>query len=464
VLKIKIKNTLKEEKIYTRAALLRAKRFTILLFISAFGPYMFPQAGLRVEHFFIYGVFGYVIIKLATSHDSYKFNRSIFALLCLWGLTILWIIAISVFNGGFGNLYGALAGLENFLQPTALILITSWYFSRLDQTDLLSVFHTACVSLTVLLSLNSLIAISSIFLDTQSFLNYFVVAGDSGGAEMSTVSQRAATMGRFSGIFNQPLESGLAYSIGILCWVYLANTERKISFSGWVALVLLLLGGAISVSKVFIVVGFPLALLYYGWLNIGIVMSFRKSSLAGFFIMGSGFISLIAIFVDNWTGWSFFIRLFDFTSISDKGFLATYTAGRLDSDETGVMKRFAETWSESPIFGFGLPVEGILDNGYLEFFYLGGSVALTFYILMLFVLLFVALTKKKNNSKFGKFLILFWILTIITGIGAPVFTLNRVSIFFWVLVILSILIVSHRQSGVLVTDVKNEKDNLFEFS
>jgi hypothetical protein len=368
----------------------------------------------------------------------------------------LWITAISVYRGGFGNLYGALAGLENFLQPIALILITSWYFSKLTQTDLLSVFHTACVSLTVLLCLNSLIAIASVFFDTQPFLNYFVATGDTGGVEMSTVSKLAATMGRFSGIFNQPIESGLAYSIGILCWVYLANTERKISYKGWIAIVLLLIGGAISVSKVFIALGFPLALLYYGWLNIGIVMRFRKSTLTGFLIIGTGFISLVTIFVDNWLGWSFLMRLFDFTMISEKGFLTTFTAGRLDSDDSGVMNLFAETWSESPIFGFGVPVKVILDNGYLEFFYLGGLVALTFYILMLFVLLFVALIRRKNDSKCGKFLLLLWILTIFTGIGAPVFTLNRTSIFFWVLCILAILIVSRRQGGFL--DVDSKKD------
>ena len=456
MLKIIIKNKVAEELKNKGPALLRAKRITILLFVSAFGPYMFPQAGLRLEHFFIYGVFGYVIIRLATSHNSYKFNRFVFSLLSLSALTLLWITVISVYRGGFGNLYGALAGLENFLQPIALILITSWYFSKLTQTDLLSVFHTACVSLTILLCLNSLIAIATVFFDTQSFLNYFVVAGDTGVAEMSTVSQLAATMGRFSGIFNQPIESGLAYSIGILCWVYLANTERKVSYLGWIAIVLLLIGGAISVSKVFIALGFPLALLYYGWLNIGIVMRFRKSTLTGFFIMGTGFISLVTIFVDNWTGWSFFLRLFDFATISDKGFVATFTAGRLDSDESEVMNGFALTWSESPIFGFGVPVQVILDNGYLEFFYLGGIVALTFYILMLFILVFVALSGKKNDSKCGKFLLLLWILTIFTGIGAPVFTLNRTSIFFWVLVILAILIVSRRQLGVLNADAKKD--------
>jgi hypothetical protein len=456
VLKIDIKNTLTDEHKNRQSALQRAKRITILLFISAFGPYIFPQAGLRVEHFFIYGVFGYVIIRLATSHGSYKFNRTLFSLLCLSALTLLWITAISLYRGGFGNLYGALAGLENFLQPIALILITSWYFSKLTHTDLLSVFHTACVSLTVLLCFNSLIAISSIFFDTQSFLNYFVVTGNSGGVEMSTVSKLAATMGRFSGIFNQPIESGLAYSIGILCWVYLANIEKKISYSGWIAIILLLIGGAISVSKVFIALGFPLALLYYVWLNIGIVMRFRKSTITGFLIMGISFISLVTIFVDNWLGWSFLMRLFDFTMISDKGFLTTFTAGRLDSEDSWVMNLFAETWSEAPICGFGVPVEVILDNGYLEFFYLGGIVALTFYILMLFVLVFVALTRKKNDSKCGKFLLLLWILTIFSGIGAPVFTLNRTSIFYWVLVILAILILSRRQRGVLDADSKKD--------
>lgn len=424
-----------------------AQRIIILLFISAFGPYIFPQAGLRLEHFFIYGVVLYIIISTSASKHPLKFDRFVFTLLCLSCLTLFWITIVSIFSGGFGKLYGALAGLENFLQPIALILISSWYFSKLSYTDLLSLFNTACITLNVLLTLNSVIAIASVFFDTWPFLSYFVVAGDAGGGtEMNTVSQLSATMGRFSGIFNQPIESGLAYSIGILCWVYLANTVKKINYFGWIAVAFLLVGGALSVSKIFIIVGLPLAVLYYGWLNIGRVR-FRKSTLAGFIIIITVVIGVVIAFVDNWTGWIFLIRLFDFKMISDKGFIATYTAGRINTDDSGVMSLFTHTWSESPIFGFGVPVEGILDNAYLEFFNLGGIVALAFYIFMLLTIVYVTLTRRKNDMKCGKFLFLLWLLTVIAGIGAPVFTINRASIFFWILLILGILILKRRQGS-----------------
>jgi hypothetical protein len=234
----------------------------------------------------------------------------------------------------------------------------------------------------------------------------------------------------------------------------LANTERKINYLGWFAIIFLLLGGALSVSKLFIIVGFPLALFYYGWINIGIVW-FRKSSIAGFTIMIAIFMSVVTFFVDDWTGLKMFLRLFDFTSVSDKGFLDTYTAGRLNSDDSSVMNLFAYTWSKSPVFGFGVPVEEILDNGYLEFFYLGGTVALAFYIFMLVVILFVALTRRRNHFKCGKFVFVIWILTIVTGIGAPVFTLNRASIFFWILINLAILIVSRKPDSDILRDVKS---------
>ena len=40
--------------------------------------------------------------------------------------------------------------------------------------------------------------------------------GDSG----LTISDRAATMGRYCGVFDQPMENGLTYSLGVLAWTY----------------------------------------------------------------------------------------------------------------------------------------------------------------------------------------------------------------------------------------------------
>lgn len=431
-----------KREIQTTGKVVHAKRIIILLFISAFGPYIFPNAGLRLEHFFIYSVFFYVIARIFVSNYPLQFNRFVSTLLILFCLTLLWITIVSLVSGGFGNLYGALAGLENFLQPIALVVISLWYFSKFGQTDLIRLFRTACMTVIVLLSINSVIAISSIFYDTRLFLGYFVLAGD----EIRSVSESAASMGRFSGIFNQPFESGLAYSIGILCWVYLVNTAKKISYLGWIDAVFLLIGGALSISKVFILVGLPLSLLYYGWLNIGHV-SFRKSTVVGFFTIVTVFIIVATVFIEDWTGLNFFMRLFDFATISDKGFIDTYTAGRFGSDDSKVAQRFVYTLSESPIFGFGVPVEGALDNGYLEFFYLGGVVALSFYIFMLLTILFVVLTRQKNDSKLGKLLFILWLLTVIAGTGAPVFTINRSSIFFWILLILGLLILSRRHGS-----------------
>ena len=73
-------NKVNREWTNVQSALKKAHRIIILLFISAFGPYIFPQAGLRLEHFFIYGVFAYVIIMFVASHNPFKFNRFLFTL------------------------------------------------------------------------------------------------------------------------------------------------------------------------------------------------------------------------------------------------------------------------------------------------------------------------------------------------------------------------------------------------
>ena len=420
-----------------------AKRIIILLCVVALGPYVISQAGVRLEHFVIYFSLLYVFLASLTSHKNILLNRFAASILGLFFASVIWIFAVSYLYKGLGNIYGLLAALENFIQPITLILVLSWFLARLDRTARFNLLRVAIITMIVMLCINALVAIASVYFDTWPVVRYFVLS-DTGIGGRGSVFERAASMGRFSGVFNQPFESGVAYSIGLLGWIYLAVTARRITLNNWVALTLLLAGGALSVSKVFILGGFPLAILFWCWLSMG-RLSVRKSTLFGgtlWILVATAALSALAA---SWAGLRFFLRLFDFACLSEHGIINVFTAGRFGQETTGVKSLFIQTWSESPIFGFGAPIDGALDNAYIEFFYYGGSVALLLNILMLLVVFYVAFLALQNAPKLGKFLFVLWVFIIGAGMGAPILTLNRSSIYLWVILVIAFGLVSKRK-------------------
>ena len=387
----------------------------------------------------IYGGLFYVMLFKTNA----KWDKDIFLLMALCLANVFWVAAVSLRNLSWANPYSLCAAMENFTQPFALIVIIYSVIIRLDRTARLNLLRVAGIAVIVMLCINSFVSILTIFHDTWPFVQYFVIGGDPDAT--GTVSQLAATMGRFSGLFNQPVEAGLAYSIGLLVWVYLATTSRRINSIAWVSLILLIIGGFLSVSKSFILGGFPLSMLYWFWIALS-QKRIRKSTLFGGMIWGAVVTVVLSLFAKSWAGLDYLLRIFDPSSINERGAIQLFTAGRI-SAESGVAEHFAKTWSESPIIGFGVPQSdlGSLDNAYIEFFLSGGIVGLIFYIAILIVIIRVAVHGLKTDPPLGWFLIALWVLIIGAGIGAPVITLNRASIFLWVIIVITFGVLSKRR-------------------
>lgn len=406
----------------------RSCRFIILLCIAAFGPYVIPQAGVRVEHFVIYGSFLYVLIF----RMNVKWDKNIFLLMALWLAVLFWILAVSLRNLSWAPAYSLGAALDNFIQPIALITVICAAVARLDRAGRLNLLRVAGIAVIAMLCLNSFISILSVFYNTEPFLQYFVVLNEAG----CNVMQSAVSMGRFSGIFNQPFENGVAYSIGLLAWVYLATTSRRISSIGWIALILLIIGGFLSVSKVFILGGFPLSMLYWFWIALS-QGRIRKSTLLGGIIWGLAGVAGINLLTESWFGLEHLLRLFNLDSINADPILL-FTGGRFGAEAPSVTPMFAEIWSESPVIGFGVPLQGpaVFDNECLEFFTYGGIVGIAFYIAILAVIFRFALHGLRTDPEPGRLLMALWILIVGAGLGAPVLTINRASILLWVILVI----------------------------
>ena len=189
-------------------------------------------------------------------------------LLCL--AVPFWMLIATIQNFNLDNTYKLMSAMENFIQPVALVIIIFFVAKPLNRLERLSLLRIASITIILMLCLNSILSILTIFYDTWPFLQYFTMAGkylenSIGNVEVIHVSQLSTSGGRYSGVFSQPAEAGLAYSIAIIVWVYLATTCKRITSIGWLSLGIIIIGGSLTISKTFILGGFPLAMLYWFW-------------------------------------------------------------------------------------------------------------------------------------------------------------------------------------------------------
>jgi hypothetical protein len=414
-----------------------------VILVSALGPYIPGAGGLRVEHLAIYGISLVSFFKWISSR-YYQRCRPIGVIVLLLFCSLLWTGFVSYFHSRpFDG--SVVAAIENFLQPIALIIVISVALKgNVDEMKRLLLF--CCVFISVLLSINSLVALFSVYFDIWPIVRYFV--GDSEKLVGWTVWSNAIAMGRYPGLFNQPLECGLAHSIGVLSWIYYVSREKRLRYRDVFIFMGVSLGGFLSVSKVFLLGGLPLAVIYWFWCK-----GMALSSLFVITIISSLMAGVIIVLSSDWAGYD---RMTSYFSVlgEDVDSVAFYTAGRFGADKSNLMRLFDKTWENAPLFGFGFGAFfGIAaDNAYIEFFYQGGLVALGLYIGVVVVIGAVSLQAVRQKNAEGKILVLILILIIGAGIGSPVLTLNRASIFIWVLIV-CIITICCCQNSMLKTNV-----------
>ena len=424
----------------------RASRLLILLLcIAAMGPYVFPEQGLRLEHFVIYGSLPFVLYKLQTV--KYKIDNNISLLVKLSAGVMVIILFVSLFKDNWRTIYAFFAGMENFSQPPVLILIIYSTTLRLDQIGCTRLIQFAGNAVILMLAFNTIVSISSIFYDITAFTGYFTNAGSQIDYE-ETVSALAKKMGRYSGIFNQPVECGLAYSTGLLVWAYLTIINNHVRLRYWVALSFLLLGGSLSVSKSFIYGGIPLFIIYWRWPAPN-RLPIRK------ILIGCVSLVLIAVtyksqLTESWDGLDFFLRVFDSDNYAQEGTIHLITGTRFGGEEDSFIINMAiKVLNEAPLFGFGVMDVMTFDNGYLEFFYSGGLIGIILHVALLAVILKFAMLGLRLEPELSRLLIALWTLIIATSIGAPTLTLNRSSIFLWLFIVLIFAALSKRRSAII---------------
>jgi hypothetical protein len=412
----------------------RAQWWLAVLTVSAMGPYLLAGAGIRVEHLIIYAVGPLLIARAFFAGHLRRVGLEFKTLAYLHIAIVILITLRTVFvTDGFLGIYKLLADIENHVQPVLLILMALGLTAPLSDVGAQRAMRIVCGWIIVLLSMNTIVILLGLVFDTEPIVSRFVA--DTAIDPSESVSAQAARMGRLSGLFNQPFESGAAYSVGLFSMIYLLSIKaiRKVWWS--VPFGLVMLGGIFSVSKAFIILGLAIGAAYFVWSR-GYRIVSRKFLIAIPIVLAYPAV----MYLPNWQGFDYFLRLFDSNSLSDESALSLYTAGRFGSDSRIIESAFTTVYESHPLIGFGFgTLDGAIDNGYLEYFYHGGICALALYLLFIVTMAFCARRALRHSRPEGMLAMVLVLFIVGADFGAPTLTMNRSSIFFISVFILSIV-------------------------
>lgn len=396
----------------------------VTVVIAVFGPYV-ASGSIRTEQAAIYGLLLALLpFRLRKLHVPRYGAELTFAWAAYAAIGIIGAHSatdlISRWLPG-----STLAGIDNLLLPAATMLLV-WTAVPKDTAPV--VLNLAAKVIAYATAANGVLAILMTQFDLSIFLRPFVAPeGDT-----STVAERAAQLGRVAGVFGQPAEAGLAYGIGGLaaCYVWRNKLLRM-----YLVLAPIIVGGLLSVSKIFILGALPL-ILWRVWRN-------RNGNKAVLVILVAAAPLGLAEsgFVQDWVGIGYLGRLFHSPPSAD--LISFYTASRFGSQST-LTDVINEVTRLDPWVGVGASgLQVPYDNGWVEAFVVSGIIGIVCYTATLLIIFIMGRTDTDETRRaFVTALALF-----ATGasIGLPAMTANRAGSLLWLLVALAAL--AHPGSG-----------------
>lgn len=430
-------------------------RWAVVAVACVFGPYV--VGGLRTEQLALYGSAAVAVVLLRHHLRALLVGWPVLA---AWGAyaataTLAALFVESRLGWGTGSLF---SGLDNALLPLATMTAVALWSRVLPAGPLLRAFSWVIV---VGMAVNAVLALltSYVGVDDVPLLPRFWAAGGSG----TTVAELASGSGRFSGLFNQPAEAGVAYSLAVFCLVYLLRTGTRVPRWAWLtAWALLILGGLLTLSKIFIVGG----VLLTAWLVLtGRAHRVLLTVSAIVTVLVSGVLGVL-----GWLGdWGASVQLQWYADSVRAGdsFAYTLSAGRFGSagdghpppppvvktpsGEPGVPDEFQvpgglvevarSVLSEHPFVGVGargLPVS--YDSTWLEAVIVAGGVGVLC-LLVVHVALLVRWIRLRHTLPREEWRLAGAVVLLALGssLGMPSLTGNRESSLMWVM--LSLLVV-----------------------
>lgn len=392
--------------------------------LSAFGPYV--VGGFRTEQIVVYSF----AVGLATTARwiGLRPSRAGKIMLALGGVQLAVAVAGALSPPVNTTAYQAgsvLAGVDNLALPIAVLLGTlSLGGDRLAQ---LRTVGTVTVWAMVANAGLEIWAAGGQGPD----LGIFHLLGST-----ETVADRAQQLGRFSGIFNQPAEAGLMYSIALIAAIHL---YRKRSL--WIAVTgtLLTIGGVLTVSKTFLLVGFPIGIWQVLKSSGG-----RRRRYAALIVVGlAAWAGAKSGLTPVWKGQGFLLELMPGRR---QGVIDQYTGGRL-GDTSTLSYVVTAVLATSPVFGFGAGGLSVAyDNAWVEALVMNGVLGVVLYTLMLVALVF-GWVRARAGLDSGARRLAGGLVAVVIGasVGIPALTANRCATIAWLM--LSLLLARRTAEG-----------------
>ncbi|WP_139259849.1 hypothetical protein [Flavobacterium xinjiangense] len=395
-----------------------------MIIVSSLGPYI--GLGLRAEHLFIYGFFVPILVLFFLKSSLNK--TLLYSLLPLL-FSLLITLFFDLITGPKIREASIFSNIDNLLEPVLLIFIFSYFLNRSFTEKDFKILLNLIVAISIFAGI---ISILTIFVDLEFILRFFIA--DMQGEE--SLWKQVFSLGRYTGIFSQPLEAGIFFTGSLFSLIFLKTTYSMKTWYFYVAFIVIFVAGSISLSKNFYLLGVVMSFFLYGQLS---KWSFKKYlSIILFFLGVTTFIFLFLIF-DFGSYLNSLLSLYE----SD-GLASAITAGRFGgSGITDVELLFNKFLNEGFFMGFGLGTHLPLDNGFLEFAYQGGVFSLLGYLLFLSYGLIIALIK--NAKEPAKFLLILIVYVFLSSMGGPVITANRANIIF-IFLICATLVLSNKSS------------------
>lgn len=403
----------------------------LLLTLSALMPYL--PGNLRVDQVVVPLIFGPLLLMARRQHAS----------TLIWAIPLLGsLIALAISSRLSWQTGLAANGLFSMIRialPVVALLAFPIILARLPRaTEPTAIAIVGCAAVT---SLAAFAALQSP--RVLDIMMYWVRADDD-----ASVWAQARDVGRFSGIFNQPLEAGVFYSVALLalayCWKHTTLNKALLL----TLLVLIFGGGALSLSKNFIVVGILVTLAFSVWIRIIPLWLVISIAIPTLVITPPLFIKYNPQYVDS-------LMALYYTG----GVFSALTAGRFGQEDSQVSLLFQSLFEVGDWpFGRGLGSHLPLDNGFLEFFYQGGMLALAGFVLALLALLIYGWRRRDLDA--GRLLVALIMFVIGASLGGPTFTANRANIPLLLLIAAAIVDLRHSPRRSIIAPVSSTRPPL----
>lgn len=391
---------------------------------SAFGPYV--AGGFRTEQIAVYGALLLLLVTpLWLRLGPPLVGAGVAALLVLEFAVAAVGAAWPPQNTTAYQLGASLPGLDNLALPLAVLTIV-WILVG-SGADRVLMVRRVCQVIVCAMLLNTGLAIAAAVGSTIDLAQF------QGQVGASTVAYRAEQLGRFSGIFNQPAEAGLMYSIAALAAIYLYH-QRPAVLVGMVAL--LSVGGLLTVSKVFVLVGLPVVL----WQMLRASGRRHRRAAAALTVILAAWAAARAGLTPSWTGADYLLRLLPG---SGQNAVDLYTAGRLGGSST-LTAVVSAVLDASPLTGFGAGgLQVPYDNGWVEAFTLAGAVGALAFTATLGTLAWAWWCRRESDGPAASRLAGGIVVVLAAAaVGVPSLTANRCATIVWLL--LGLLLLSCR--------------------